>query len=146
MWFQYGKKSWSVYRGFSVYAHLRPYTGKIRWFTSVYRKNAIAYCFRISSYTVTDIYDRNKITCFMAKYGRTQSVYGIYTLVYDCVYDRLRPYNESVTVNLGRSIWNFIIENYSRTNFLFKWWENNKILHFYTVILFPLNWSITKQW
>jgi hypothetical protein len=57
--------------------------------------------FRISSYTVTDIYDRNTITCFMAKYGRIRSVYGMYTVVYDTVYDRLPPYTESVTVDLG---------------------------------------------
>jgi hypothetical protein len=36
----------------------------------------------------------------MAKYGRIRSVYGMYTVVYDTVYDRLRPYTESVTVDL----------------------------------------------
>ncbi len=56
---------------------------------------------RISSYTVADIYDRNTITCFMAKYGRIRSVYGMYTVVYETVYDRLRPYTVSVTVDLG---------------------------------------------
>jgi hypothetical protein len=65
-------------------------------------KNTIAYRFRISSYTVTDIYDRNTITCFMAKYGRILSVYGMYTVVCDTVYDRLRPYTESETVDLGK--------------------------------------------
>ncbi len=68
--------------------------GKIRSLTvSVFR--------RISPYTVTDIYDRNTITCFMAKYGRIRSVYGMYTVVCDTVYDCLRPYTESVTVDLG---------------------------------------------
>jgi hypothetical protein len=77
------------------YDDLRPYMGKIRSLTvSVFR--------RISSYTVTDIYDRNTITCFMAKYGRIRSVYGMYTVVCDTVYDRLRPYTDSITVDLGR--------------------------------------------
>jgi hypothetical protein len=69
----------------------------IRSFTTVYEKNTIAYGFRVSSYAVTNIYDRNTITCFTAKYGRIRSVYGMYTVVYD----RLRPYTESVTVDLG---------------------------------------------
>ncbi len=76
------------------YDDLRPYMGKIRSLT-------ISVFSRISSYTVTDMYDRNTITCFMAKYGRIRSVYGMYTVVYDTVYDRLRPYTESVTVDLG---------------------------------------------
>jgi hypothetical protein len=37
----------------------------------------------------------------MAKYGRIRSVYGMYTVVYDTVYDRLRPFTESVIVDLG---------------------------------------------
>jgi hypothetical protein len=78
-----------------------PWFSCIRLFTTVYVKNTIAYGFRISSYTVTDIYDRNTITCFMTKYGRIRSVYGMYTVVYATVYDRLRPYTESVTVDLG---------------------------------------------
>ncbi len=76
------------------YDHLRPYMGKIRLLT-------VSVFSRISSYTVTDIYDRNTITRFIAKYGRIRSVYGMYTVVYDIVYDRLRPYTESVTVDLG---------------------------------------------
>jgi hypothetical protein len=76
------------------YDDLRPYMGKIRSLTgSVFH--------RISSYTATDIYDRNTITCFMEKYGRIRSVYGMYTIVYDTEYARLRPYTESVTVDLG---------------------------------------------
>jgi hypothetical protein len=72
------------------YDHLRPYMGKIRLFT-------VSIFSRISSYTVTDIYDH----MFMAKYDRIRSVYGMYTVAYDTVYDRLRPYAESVTVDLG---------------------------------------------
>ena len=75
----------------------RRYTGKIRSFTTVYD-------LRISPYTVTVRYDRNMITCFMAKYGRIQSVFGMYTVVYDAVYDRKQPFTESVTVDLGSSI------------------------------------------
>jgi hypothetical protein len=53
------------------YGYLRPYMGKIRSLTvSIFR--------RISSYTVTDIYDRNTITCFMAKYGRIRSFTTVY--------------------------------------------------------------------
>jgi len=66
------------------------------------RENTVAYDLRISPYTITAIYDRNTITCITAKYGRIRSVYGMYTVVYDTVYDRLRPYTESVTVDLGR--------------------------------------------
>ncbi len=78
------------------YDHLRPYMGKIRLLTvSIFR--------RISSYTVTNIYDRNTITCFMTKYGRIRSAYGMYTVVYDTAYARLRPYAESVAVDLGMS-------------------------------------------
>jgi hypothetical protein len=51
------------------YDDLRPYMGKIRSLTvSLFR--------RIRSRTYT-------ITCFMAKYGRIRSVYGMYTVVYD---------------------------------------------------------------
>jgi hypothetical protein len=45
---------------------------------------------RIAAYTVTEIYDRNTITCITAKYGRIVNVYG-----------RLRSYTELVTVDLG---------------------------------------------
>jgi hypothetical protein len=62
---------------------------------------------RISPYTITVKYDRNTGTCNTAKYGRIRSVYGMYTVVYDTVYDCLRPYTESVTIDLGRLI--FII-------------------------------------
>ncbi len=44
----------------------------------------------------------------MAKYGRIRSVYGMYTVVYDTVYDRLRPYTESVTVDLGMDQYQFL--------------------------------------
>jgi hypothetical protein len=46
---------------------------------------------RIVPYTVTEIYDRNTITCVTVKYGRIVNVYG-----------RLRQYTELVTVDLGR--------------------------------------------
>ena len=85
---------------------------KTHAFKTVYGKNTIVYehkrspytvsvFHRISSYTVTGIYDRNTITCFMAKYGRIRNVFGMYTVVYDAVYDRKRPFTESVTVDLG---------------------------------------------
>jgi hypothetical protein len=77
------------------YGRLRPYTVKIRSFT-------ISVFLRISPYTVTVIYDRNTGPCNTEKYGRMRSVYGMYTVVYDTVYDRLRPYTEFVTVDLGR--------------------------------------------
>jgi hypothetical protein len=55
------------------YDDLRPYMGKIRSLTvSVFR--------RISSYTVTDIYDRNTIIRFM---GEIRSYTTPYTIVYD---------------------------------------------------------------
>ncbi len=53
-----------------------------------------------SMYTITVKYDRNTVTCNTAKYGRIRSVNGMYTVVYDTVYDRLRPYTESVTIDL----------------------------------------------
>jgi hypothetical protein len=46
LWFQYGKNSRSVYRGFPVYAHLRPYTGKIQRFTTVYSIFSLCFHFR----------------------------------------------------------------------------------------------------
>ncbi len=63
-----------------------PWVSCISSFTTVYRKNTIAYGFRISSCMVTDTYDRNTITCFMAKYGRIRSLYGMYAVLYDTVY------------------------------------------------------------
>jgi hypothetical protein len=36
---------------------------------------------------------------------RNTVVYGMYTVVYDIVYDLLRPYTESVTVDLGYMWW-----------------------------------------
>ncbi len=66
-------------RSFTVLVH----GGRIQSpFSSVYD--------RIAPYTVTEIYDRNTITCITAKYGRIVNVYG-----------RLRPYMELVTVDLG---------------------------------------------
>jgi hypothetical protein len=56
---------------------------------------------RISSYTVTDEYDRNPVTWNPAKYGRIRSVYNMDTVVYGVVYDRLLSYTESVTLDLG---------------------------------------------
>ena len=50
---------------------------------------------------ITAKYDRNTITCITAKYGRIRSVYGMYTVVYDTLYDRLPPYMESITIDLG---------------------------------------------
>ncbi len=68
------------------YDDLRPYMGKIRSLT-------VSVFHRISSYTVADIYDRNTITCLMAKYGGVRSVYGMYirsyTRPYTIVDDRL---------------------------------------------------------
>ncbi len=84
-----------------------------RSFTTVYGKNTVVYerkrsvCgLRISPYTATEIYDRNTGSCNTAKYDRIRSVYGVYTVVYDTVYDRLRPYTESVTVDLGGQLIN----------------------------------------
>ncbi len=79
----------------------RPDTGKIRSFTSINAPYTISVFRRISPYTVTVIYDRNTVTCNPAKYGRIRSVYGMYTVVYDTVYYRLRQYTESVTIDLG---------------------------------------------
>jgi hypothetical protein len=70
----------------------------------VYGDKCSVYDLRISSYTVTDIYDRNTITCFMAKYGRMRSVFGMYMVVYGTVYDRKRPFTESIMVDLGTEV------------------------------------------
>jgi hypothetical protein len=69
--------------------------------TVVYERKRSVYDLRISPYTVTVKYDRNTVTCNTEKYGRIRSVYGMYTVVYGTVYDRLRPYTESVTIDLG---------------------------------------------
>jgi hypothetical protein len=81
---------------------------KTRSFTTVYGNNTVVYqrkCpvygLRISPYTITDIDDRNTVTCNTEKYGRIRSVYTMYTVVYDAVYGRLRPYTEFVTLDLG---------------------------------------------
>jgi hypothetical protein len=86
------------------YGRLRPCTVKIRSFT-------ISVFLRISPYTVTEIYDRNTGPCNTEKYGRIRSVYGMYTVVYDAVYDRLRPYTEFVTADLG---WSKEISKFTR--------------------------------
>jgi hypothetical protein len=66
-------------RSFTVLVH----GGRIQsLFSSVYD--------RIAPYTVTMIYDRNTITCITAKYSRIRSYR-----------ERLRPYTELVTVDLG---------------------------------------------
>jgi hypothetical protein len=73
---------------------------------AVYGKNTVVYerkrsvFRRISPYTVTVKYDRNTVTCNTEKYGRIRSVYGMYTVVYGTVHDRLRPCTESVTIDL----------------------------------------------
>jgi hypothetical protein len=69
--------------------------------TVVYERKSSVYGLRISSYTVTDIYDRNPVTWNPAKYGRIRSVYNMDTVVYGVVYDRLLSYTESVTLDLG---------------------------------------------
>ncbi len=95
------KERRSMYRNFPKHGRKRPYTRKIRSFTSVNAPYTISVFRRISPYTITVKYDRNTVTCNTAKYGRIRSVYGMYTVVYDTVYDCLRPYTEFVTIDLG---------------------------------------------
>ena len=83
------------------YDRLRPYTGKIRSFTTIYGPYTNSVFLRISPYTATEIYDRNTGPCNTEKYGRIRSVYGMYTVVYDIVYGRKRSYTEAVTADLG---------------------------------------------
>jgi hypothetical protein len=90
-----------MYHIFPKHGRKRPYTGKIRSFTSVNAPYTISVFRRISAYTITVTYDRNTVTCNTAKYDRIRSVYGMYTVVYGTVYDRLRQYQESVTIDLG---------------------------------------------
>ncbi len=90
-----------MYHIFPKHGRKRRYTGKIRSFTSVNAPYTISVFRRISAYTITVKYDRNTVTCNTAKYDRIRSVYGMYTVVYGTVYDRLRQYTESVTIDLG---------------------------------------------
>ena len=85
-----------VFQKTLVYDRIQEKYDRLRSWNAPY---TVSVFLRISPYTVTDIYDRNTITGFTAKYGRIRSVYGMYTVVYD----RLRPYTESVTVDLGTS-------------------------------------------
>ncbi len=75
-----------MHHHFSKHARLRPYTETIRSFTSVNAPFTVSVFLRISSYTVTDIYDRNPVTWNPAKYGRIRSVYNMDTVVYGVVY------------------------------------------------------------
>jgi uncharacterized protein YmfQ (DUF2313 family) len=70
-----------MYRNFPKHGRKRPYTGKIRSFTSVNAPYTISVFRRISPYTITVKYDRNTVTCNTAKNGCIQSVYGMYTVV-----------------------------------------------------------------
>jgi hypothetical protein len=100
-WYETAEKWRSMYHIFPKRGRKRPYTGKIRSFTSVNAPYTISVFRRISAYTITVKYDRNTVTCNTAKYDRIRSVYGMYTVVYGTVYDRLRQYTESVTIDLG---------------------------------------------
>ncbi len=62
-------------------ARKRPFTDRNGDIRRSYTR--FVYDLRILSYTITGIYDRNTITCFMAKYGRIRSVFGMYTIVND---------------------------------------------------------------
>jgi hypothetical protein len=62
---------------------------KTRSFTTVYGNNTVVYqrkCsvygLRISPYTITDIYDRNTVTCNTEKYGRIRRRLRPFTTVY----------------------------------------------------------------
>jgi hypothetical protein len=96
---------------------IRPFTVAYAPYTTIYCGIRSVYGLRISSYTVTDIYDRNPVTWNPAKYGRIRSVYNMDTVVYGVVYDRLLSYTGSVTLDLGSLSWIFLNE-YSKRIFL----------------------------
>jgi hypothetical protein len=90
-----------MYHIFQKHGRKRPYTEKIRSFTSVNAPYTISVFRRISAYTITVKYERNNVTCNTAKFDRIRSVYNMDTVVYGVVYDRLLSYTESVTLDLG---------------------------------------------
>ncbi len=82
-----------------VHGDLRQYTEKKkRSFTVLVHGGRIKFPFypvydRIPHPQVTEIYDRNTITCITAKYVRIMNVYG-----------RLGPYTQLLRVNLGEAV------------------------------------------
>ena len=61
-------------------------------------------------YTVTEKYDRNTDPGLRAKHGRIWSVFGMYTVVYGTVDDRLQTYMEFVFVDLENASDNNLTE------------------------------------